>query len=97
LGIHLNLLNQKVRNMELSGQEILLVMVVILVFFGSKSIPDIARVMGKGVREFRKATSEIQKEIDSYTSDIKKDVTEIKDSITKETGNISDELNKTKL
>jgi len=80
--------------MGLSGSEILLVLVVALVLFGSKSIPDVARMMGKGVREFRKATSEIQKEIDSYTSDIKKDVNDIKDSINKETRNISDELRK---
>jgi sec-independent protein translocase protein TatA len=83
--------------MGLSGSEILLVLVVALVFFGSKSIPDVARMMGKGVREFRKATSEIQKEIDSYTSDIKKDVNDIKDTINKETRNISDELKNTKL
>jgi sec-independent protein translocase protein TatA len=83
--------------MQLSGSEILLVLVVALVFFGSKSIPDVARMVGKGVREFRKATSEIQKEIDNYTSDIKKDVNDIKDTINKETRNISDELNNTKL
>jgi sec-independent protein translocase protein TatA len=83
--------------MQLSGSEILLVLVVILIFFGSKSIPDVARMMGKGIREFRKATSEIQKEIDNYTSDIKKDVTDIKDTINKETRNISDELKNTKI
>jgi sec-independent protein translocase protein TatA len=83
--------------MGLSGSEILLVLLLALLLFGSKSIPDVARMMGKGVREFRKATSEIQKEIDGYTSDIKKDVTDIKDTINKETRNISDELNNTKL
>lgn len=82
--------------MELSGSHILLVLVVALVLFGSKSIPDAARIIGKGVREFRKATSDIQKEIDSYTSEIKKDVNDIKDTITKETKNISDELKNTK-
>jgi sec-independent protein translocase protein TatA len=83
--------------MGLSGSEILLVLLLALLLFGSKSIPDVARMMGKGVREFRKATSEIQKEIDGYTSDINKDVTDIKDTINKETRNISDELNNTKL
>jgi sec-independent protein translocase protein TatA len=83
--------------MELSGSHILLVLVVALVLFGSKSIPDAARMLGKGVREFRKATSDIQKEIDSYTSDIKKDVNEIKDSILKDTKDISDGLKNTKL
>jgi len=83
--------------MGLSGSEILLVLLLALLLFGSKSIPDIARMMGRGVREFRKATSEIQKEIDGYTSDIKKDVTEIKDTIDKETKNITDEFKNTKI
>lgn len=83
--------------MQLGGQEILLILFVILIFFGSKSIPDMARMMGKGVREFRKATSEIQKEIDNYTSDIKKEVNDVKDTIHKETKDISDELKNTKL
>jgi sec-independent protein translocase protein TatA len=83
--------------MGLSGSEILLVLLVALLLFGSKSIPDVARMMGKGVREFRKATSEIQKEIDNYTSDIKKDANEIKDNITKQTKDIEDELKNTKI
>ncbi|HPS13458.1 MAG TPA: twin-arginine translocase TatA/TatE family subunit [Prolixibacteraceae bacterium] len=83
--------------MELSGQEILLILFVILIFFGSKSIPDIARMMGKGVREFRNATSDIRKEIDNYTSDIKKEVNDVKDSVTKETKDITDEFKNTKL
>jgi len=83
--------------MQLGGQEILLILFVILIFFGSKSIPDMARMMGKGVREFRKATSEIQKEIDNYTSDIKKEVNDVKDTIHEETKDISDELKNTKL
>ena len=50
--------------MNLGAPEILLVMVVILIFFGPKKIPDLARGLGKGLREFRKASQEIQASIE---------------------------------
>ncbi len=40
--------------------ELLLIALVVLVFFGSKKIPELAQGLGKGIREFRKATREIQ-------------------------------------
>ncbi len=42
--------------------EILLIALVVLVFFGSKKIPELAQGLGKGIREFRKATREIQED-----------------------------------
>ena len=44
--------------------EILLVMVFIIVFFGAKKIPDIAKGLGAGIREFRKAARDIQQEVE---------------------------------
>ena len=43
--------------------EILLIFLVVLLVFGAKRIPEIAQGLGKGIREFRKATKEIQDEI----------------------------------
>ncbi len=51
--------------------EILLVLLVVLLVFGAKRIPEIAQGLGKGIREFRKAAKEVQDEI--------KDSTEIED------------------
>ncbi len=45
--------------------EILLIVLLILLFFGAKRIPDLARGLGKGIREFRKATREIQDDTDN--------------------------------
>lgn len=58
----------------ISGAEIIVVLLFVLIFFGAKSIPDIARTMGKGLREFNKAASDIKKEVNDSVSDIKKDV-----------------------
>ena len=49
--------------------EMLIIMLFILIFFGAKKIPEIARGMGKGIREFKDATKEIKNEIDEGTKD----------------------------
>lgn len=43
--------------------ELLIIMLFVLIFFGAKKIPEIARGMGKGIREFKDATKEIKNEI----------------------------------
>lgn len=45
------------------GMEILIILLVILLFFGAKRIPELARGIGQGINEFRKASDEIKKEI----------------------------------
>lgn len=49
----------------LGGWEIMVILLVVLVFFGANKIPEIARGMGKGIREFKDATKEIKNEIES--------------------------------
>ncbi|MEJ2004139.1 MAG: twin-arginine translocase TatA/TatE family subunit [Cyclobacteriaceae bacterium] len=48
----------------LGGQEVLLILLVILIFFGAKKIPELARGLGKGIREFKDATKEIKNDIE---------------------------------
>ena len=48
---------------NIGGPELLLILVVIFVFFGAKKIPDIAKGLGQGIREFRKAARDIQEEV----------------------------------
>jgi sec-independent protein translocase protein TatA len=43
--------------------ELLLIMVVVLIFFGGKKIPEIARNLGKGISEFKKGVNDLKKEI----------------------------------
>jgi sec-independent protein translocase protein TatA len=49
---------------DLGGGEIMLILVVILIFFGANKIPELARGLGKGIREFKDASSEIRSEIE---------------------------------
>ncbi len=64
----------------ISGSEIFIILLVVLLLFGSKKIPDVAKGLGKGIREFRRATDEIKKEISD--NEISKDFKEIKKEIT---------------
>ncbi len=50
--------------------EILLIMVFIVVFFGAKKIPEIAKGLGAGIREFRKAARDIQEEVQNNAKEI---------------------------
>lgn len=45
------------------GWEILLIFLVLLLVFGAKRIPEIARGLGKGIREFKDATTNIKNEL----------------------------------
>lgn len=50
--------------MGMGGWEVLLILVIFIVLFGAKKIPEMARGLGKGIREFKDATSEIKDEIE---------------------------------
>ena len=67
---------------NLGGGEILLILVFILIFFGPKKIPEIAQGLGKGIREFRKATQEIQDVVQKEVIQVK-DIGKIEEKTTK--------------
>lgn len=47
---------------DLSFAKILLIVLVIVIFFGAKRIPDIAQSLGKGVKEFKKAIKDVRED-----------------------------------
>jgi len=54
---------------NLGFPELVIIMVVILLLFGAKRIPEIAGSMGKGIREFKKNINDATREVTSDTSD----------------------------
>jgi sec-independent protein translocase protein TatA len=50
--------------MSLGPTEIIFIFLAILLLFGAKRIPEIARGLGKGIREFKDATNDIKRELD---------------------------------
>ncbi len=57
----------------IGAQEILLILLVILILFGAKKIPELAQGLGKGIREFRKAVKETKEELEKPEEEPKSD------------------------
>lgn len=54
--------------------EVVLILIVILVFFGSKRIPDLARGLGRGMREFKDAVGGVQDDIKQSIQETEKEI-----------------------
>lgn len=91
---------------DISGGEFLVILVFILIFFGSKNIPDLARGLGRGYRQLKDATNSIKREIQTGANDVTGDIKrpldqhfdDVKKSIDKDISKfdqeMDDELNK---
>jgi len=47
----------------IGGPELLMIMFIVLLLFGANRLPDLARGLGRAVREFKKATSGVEQEV----------------------------------
>ncbi len=79
----------------ISGPEIIIVILIVVMLFGADKIPEIARGLGKGMRQLRNATNEVKREINktayeqgidaNMVQDIKKEIHQVKEGIEKAT------------
>ena len=86
----------------ISGPEIMVIMLIVVMVFGADKIPEIARGLGKGIRQVKDATNDIKKEINDSAKpqdlstnigkDIKKEISNVKDSLEDLTGPIKRQL-----
>ncbi|TVZ56403.1 sec-independent protein translocase protein TatA [Lutibacter sp. Hel_I_33_5] len=86
----------------ISGPEIFVIILIVVMLFGAKRIPEIARGLGKGMRQIKDATNDIKNEINEtaknqgidteFAKDIKKSVEDVKDNIDDFTGPIKRSL-----
>ncbi len=56
--------------MSLGFGEILVILFIVLLLFGAKRLPELAKGLGQGMREFKKATNEIQEEFESAATSV---------------------------
>ena len=73
---------------QLGFSEILVIFVIALLVFGPKKLPDLGKSLGKGIREFRKATDELKssweeqvKDISAPLNDVKKDIHNMREDL----------------
>lgn len=59
---------------NVGGLEVIVILLFVLMFFGAKSIPGLAKTLGRGMREIQHASDEIKREIRSTGDNIKKDL-----------------------
>jgi sec-independent protein translocase protein TatA len=50
---------------NIGGSEILVILLVVLIFFGPKKMPEMGKNIGKGIREFKKAMRDIQDDVEN--------------------------------
>jgi sec-independent protein translocase protein TatA len=82
----------------ISGAEIFFIMFIVVMVFGADKIPDIAKGLGKGMRQLKDATEDIKQEIQksaekqgidtSIADDIKKEMNQVKKNIEDVSGTI---------
>jgi sec-independent protein translocase protein TatA len=82
----------------IGGPEIFIILLIVIMVFGADKIPEIARGLGKGMRQVKDATNDIKKEINNsaknqgidtdIAKDIRKSVSDVKEGIDDFTGPI---------
>ena len=55
--------------MSLGAMEITIIFIIVLLLFGGKKLPELAKGLGKGIKEFKKAKNDISEEINKVTED----------------------------
>ncbi|MBQ3949144.1 MAG: twin-arginine translocase TatA/TatE family subunit [Bacteroidales bacterium] len=53
----------------IGGQEILIILVIVLVLFGGRKIPELMRGLGKGVKEYKNAVNGVEDEVRQATEE----------------------------
>lgn len=79
---------------SISGGEIIVILLIVLMLFGADSIPSIARNLGRGMRQIKDATQEIQRDIARSAEQSTKGISEIKKEIEGVVENKGDSNNK---
>jgi sec-independent protein translocase protein TatA len=75
---------------SLGGGEVMVILLFILMFFGSEKIPGIARGLGKGIREVKDAMNGVQDELKGGLREAEKEVNKIKGEVTKDLPDTND-------
>lgn len=68
---------------DISGGEFLVVMLFVLMFFGAKGIPDMARTLGRFMRQVRDASNEVQREIHRGADEVRRTALEHQRQVTR--------------
>jgi len=88
---------------NLGFPELILIFVIALLVFGPKKLPELGKSLGKGLKEFKKASEElksnwdeqlkdVEKSVDDVKRDVEKHVNDVKSSVTDATRDIENQI-----
>lgn len=67
----------------ISGGEIIFILLIIVLLFGSNKLPEIARTLGKGIKQFKDAADDIKKEMSEESKEMVDNIKDIKEDVDK--------------
>ncbi|TRZ41422.1 twin-arginine translocase TatA/TatE family subunit [Robertkochia solimangrovi] len=86
----------------ISGPEVVFILFIVIMVFGADKLPEIARGLGKGMRQLKDATNEVKNEIQrsaekqgidtTFAKDIQKEIDQVRDNIDDFTGSVKRKL-----
>ena len=76
--------------LNLGGGEVVMILLVVLLLFGGKGVPNLAKSLGKGIREFKDAANGLQKDLQDNTGNITSTIQEHIQEVKKEVDRVSD-------
>jgi sec-independent protein translocase protein TatA len=73
---------------SLGFPELILIFVVALLVFGPKKLPELGKSLGKGLREFKRATDDLKSNWEDQIKDAENSIKDVKDTVTEATGDL---------
>lgn len=77
----MNMFNSILLFMNIGGPEMILIFLVVLLLFGGKKLPELARGLGKGLREFKDASDGIKREIHNNINSVNEIADQVKSEV----------------
>src|SRR5207244_5531929 len=77
---------------QLGFSEMLVIFIVALLVFGPKKLPELGKSLGKGLKEFKKATDDLKSNWDEQIRDVEKHVDDVKTTVTDVTKDIHHDI-----
>jgi len=82
--------------LDISGGELLVIMLVAFLVFGPEKMPEIARKVGKAMNQMKKASNDLTREFKKETSSLQDEISNVKSGINKEIESVSREYSSNK-
>lgn len=77
---------------NIGAPEIFVILIIVVMVFGADKIPEVARGLGKGMRQIKDATNDIKREINNSANEVKVDETEVTKDIKKEIDDVKKDI-----